>query len=157
MGAVTPETCRVVLQWTNICILLHLLDFYSYWIMMHGTTSFKKKVPLCVWNLFSSMKSIYVHYLCQVCVRGCNAECYVNDITCQQQCTEYRKNFSWLVKCQTKRECANSFCCSWMRHCGLYVGIWTAEIIAILAFLKGPLQLLNLTRKSSMHRVYSKV
>jgi len=27
MGAVTPETCRVVLQWINICILLHLLDF----------------------------------------------------------------------------------------------------------------------------------
>jgi len=23
----TPETCRVALQWTNICILLHLLDF----------------------------------------------------------------------------------------------------------------------------------
>ena len=30
MGAVTPETCRVVLQWINICILLHLLDFYSH-------------------------------------------------------------------------------------------------------------------------------
>ena len=27
MGAVTPETCRVVLQWINICILLDLLDF----------------------------------------------------------------------------------------------------------------------------------
>jgi len=41
MGAVTPETCRVVLQWINICILLHLLDFYSHWITMHGTTSSK--------------------------------------------------------------------------------------------------------------------
>jgi len=30
MGAVTPETCRVVLQRINICILLHLLDFYSH-------------------------------------------------------------------------------------------------------------------------------
>ena len=30
MGAVTPETCRVVLQRTNIRILLHLLDFYSH-------------------------------------------------------------------------------------------------------------------------------
>jgi len=30
MGAVTTEACRVVLQWTNICILLHLLDFYSH-------------------------------------------------------------------------------------------------------------------------------
>ena len=30
MGAVTPETCRLVLQWINICILLHLLDFYSH-------------------------------------------------------------------------------------------------------------------------------
>jgi len=39
MGAVTPETCRVVLQWINICILLYLLDFYSHWIKMHGTMS----------------------------------------------------------------------------------------------------------------------
>ena len=31
MGAVAPETCRVVLQWINICILLHLMDFYSHW------------------------------------------------------------------------------------------------------------------------------
>ena len=30
MDAVTPETCRVVLQWINICILLHLLDVYSH-------------------------------------------------------------------------------------------------------------------------------
>jgi len=41
IGAVTPETCRVVLQWINICILLHLLDFYSHWIMIHGNTSSK--------------------------------------------------------------------------------------------------------------------
>ena len=41
MAAVTPETCRVVLQWINICILLHLLDFYSHWIKMHGNTSLK--------------------------------------------------------------------------------------------------------------------
>ena len=39
MGAVTPETCRVGLQWINICILMHLLDFYSHWITMHATTS----------------------------------------------------------------------------------------------------------------------
>jgi len=38
MGAVTPETCRVALH----CILLHLLDFYSHWITMHGTMSLKK-------------------------------------------------------------------------------------------------------------------
>jgi len=42
MGVVTPETCRVVLQWINICILLHLLDSYSHCITMHGTTSLKK-------------------------------------------------------------------------------------------------------------------
>ena len=36
MGAVTPETCRVVLQWINICILLHLLDFYSQHILTHS-------------------------------------------------------------------------------------------------------------------------
>jgi len=44
MGAVTPETCRVVLQWINICILLHLLDFYShstlYWTVIKITTFF---------------------------------------------------------------------------------------------------------------------
>jgi len=27
MGAVTPETCRVALQYINICILLHLVGF----------------------------------------------------------------------------------------------------------------------------------
>jgi len=27
MGAVTPETCRVILQLLNICILLHLVGF----------------------------------------------------------------------------------------------------------------------------------
>jgi len=42
MGAVTPETCRVVLQWINICILFHLLDFYPHWIMMHGTMCLRK-------------------------------------------------------------------------------------------------------------------
>ena len=41
MGAVIPEICRVVFQWINICILLHLLDIYSHWITMHGTTSLK--------------------------------------------------------------------------------------------------------------------
>ena len=41
MGAVTPETCTVVLQWINICMLLYLLDFYSHRIMMHGTTNLK--------------------------------------------------------------------------------------------------------------------
>jgi len=30
MGALTPETCRVALQEISICILLHLLDFYSH-------------------------------------------------------------------------------------------------------------------------------
>ena len=30
MGAVTPETCREVLQWINICILLHFFYFYSH-------------------------------------------------------------------------------------------------------------------------------
>ena len=43
MGAVTPETCRVVLQWINICILLNLLEFYSHSITMHRTTSLKLK------------------------------------------------------------------------------------------------------------------
>ena len=42
MGAVTTETCRVVLQWINICILLHLLDFYSHW-MSDSLTPFHKK------------------------------------------------------------------------------------------------------------------
>ena len=50
MGAVTPETCRVVLQWINICILLHLLDFYLHWITMHGTTSLKKKIPSLIFE-----------------------------------------------------------------------------------------------------------
>jgi len=27
VGAVTPKTCRVTLQWINICMLLHLVGF----------------------------------------------------------------------------------------------------------------------------------
>jgi len=46
MGAVTPETCRVVLQWINICTLLYLLDFYSRWIKKHGITSLKFNIQL---------------------------------------------------------------------------------------------------------------
>ena len=42
MGAVTPETCRVVLQWINICILLHLLDFYSLWEIKFHTQNVNK-------------------------------------------------------------------------------------------------------------------
>jgi len=41
LGAVTPETCRVPLQWMKIYILLHLLGFYSHWITMLGNTSIK--------------------------------------------------------------------------------------------------------------------
>jgi len=65
MGAVTPETCRVVLQWINICILLHLLDFYSQWITMHGTTSLKQLLSL---NVHSSKINISIH--------DCVCECW---------------------------------------------------------------------------------
>jgi len=62
MGAVTPETCRVVLQWINICILLHLLDFYSHWIMMHGTMSLK--FLELIMDLWKSTKEI-IHWVNQ--------------------------------------------------------------------------------------------
>ena len=50
MGAVTPETWRVVLQWINICILLHLLDFYSHAIVNLQTTA--QQQPHCVMSRF---------------------------------------------------------------------------------------------------------
>jgi len=62
MGAVTPETCRVVLQWINICILLHLLEFYSHWITMHGAVSLKKSVK--TFHCFLSL-AIYMYMLGQ--------------------------------------------------------------------------------------------
>ena len=40
MGAVTPETCWVTLQWTNICILLHLVGYsltHRYHLYLHFT------------------------------------------------------------------------------------------------------------------------
>ena len=57
MGAVTPETCRVVLQWINICILLHLLDFYSHvnWAPC--------KVDL-LWPVWTIIKFVWQHALC---------------------------------------------------------------------------------------------
>ena len=36
--AVTPETCRVDLQYVNICILLVLLDFYSHYNILRYVT-----------------------------------------------------------------------------------------------------------------------
>jgi hypothetical protein len=42
MSAVTPETCRVTLQWINVCVLLHQVgNPYWQWIMMHGTMNIK--------------------------------------------------------------------------------------------------------------------
>ena len=38
----TPETCRVIQQQINICILLHLAGFLQPRITMHGTTNIKK-------------------------------------------------------------------------------------------------------------------
>ena len=37
-GAIRHMTSNT---WINTCILLHLLDFYSHWITMHGTMSLK--------------------------------------------------------------------------------------------------------------------
>ena len=42
IGAVTLETCRVILQWNKLdCIVCITLDFYSYRLMMHGIMSLK--------------------------------------------------------------------------------------------------------------------
>jgi len=50
MGAMIPETCTVVLQWINICILLHLLDFYSHntlnYVAIRSHTSFSIRYSL---------------------------------------------------------------------------------------------------------------
>jgi len=73
MGAVTPETCRVVLQWINICILLHLLDFYSHCITMHGTTSLKKTylcVCMCVTSYWPIHSNILKCLLRQTIING---------------------------------------------------------------------------------------
>jgi len=37
-----PTDSTVCRHLLNVCILLHLLDFYSHWITMHGTTSLTK-------------------------------------------------------------------------------------------------------------------
>jgi len=53
------QLCRVVLQWINICILLHLLDFYLHWITMHGTASLKQIVVHFVCSNFISRPQLY--------------------------------------------------------------------------------------------------
>ena len=53
MGALTPETCTVTLQWNKSdCIHLHLL-----WIMMHATMSLK----FLVFSLFPSHIRVCCH------------------------------------------------------------------------------------------------
>jgi len=51
MGAVTPETCRVSLQWINICILLHLVGILLTLNYDARNHEFKKKG-------FTSVKSL---------------------------------------------------------------------------------------------------
>ena len=68
---VTPEICRVVLQWINICILLHLLGFYSHWITMHGTTTlqvYQLSKHAFAPNIFSPLEHVgyYVYSLLKV-------------------------------------------------------------------------------------------
>jgi len=65
MGAVTPETCRVALQWINICILLHLLDFLftlNYDARNHelkGRKVFAGRSQCLVWR-FTDVKCLLV-------------------------------------------------------------------------------------------------
>ena len=53
MGALTPETRKVVLQWINICILLHLLDFYSHSVVVFTglLTACSQAVSKPVWHI----------------------------------------------------------------------------------------------------------
>ena len=45
----TPETCRVILQWINTCILLHLVGSYEYKkVTMHGTMNIKFTIFMCL-------------------------------------------------------------------------------------------------------------
>ena len=45
MVAVTPETCRVTLQWIYICILLHLVGFLLTLIFNNFFITFSHAVP----------------------------------------------------------------------------------------------------------------
>ena len=72
LHAVTPETCRVVLQWINICILLHLLDFYSqrnvsFWWLFSPT------IPL---NSAPSLINAYWALRATSCMSSRNISCY---------------------------------------------------------------------------------
>ena len=72
MGAVTPETCRVVLQWINICILLHLLDFYSHYIISHyfHTLHQLNQTALCKWSPFETLLGLLWNALfCSQCLK----------------------------------------------------------------------------------------
>jgi len=56
MGAVTPETCRVTLQWINICILLHLVGYLLILNYDARNRELKKLTPSCadcleIWSL----------------------------------------------------------------------------------------------------------
>ena len=56
MGAVTPETCRVTLQWINICMLLHLVGFLLTLNCDARNHEFKKKNHVLRWSEVSHSK-----------------------------------------------------------------------------------------------------
>jgi len=75
MGAVTPETCRVVLQWINICILLHLLDFYPHWT--------NTVIYLAVWTVHL-VECYYIcgtnaQYIFTISVSHSTATCFISE------------------------------------------------------------------------------
>ena len=62
---------RLVCTWAaadNAVVLLLIVVWLEWALNCRSSplTLGPQKVSLCVWNLFSSMKSIYMHYLCQV-------------------------------------------------------------------------------------------
>jgi hypothetical protein len=46
MGAVTPETCRVTLQWINLCVLLH--QSWIFLLTYNNLLSSEKTLLICI-------------------------------------------------------------------------------------------------------------
>ena len=59
MGTVTPETCRVVLQRINICILLHLLDFLFILTYQYLNYILYNNVHFYIFNSICHLTELY--------------------------------------------------------------------------------------------------
>ena len=91
--------------------MLHLLDFYSHWIRMHGTTSLKKK---------NNKYYIFWVCVCRLRYRACNAHapnCHLCSVLRHHIFSRYLINGAIFGKVFLNAKCALSISTTFVRKC----------------------------------------